>query len=165
MQFKVGDKVVHRVHGPGEITALEEKELMGRTAMYYVVELVDMLMWVPVDPNENASLRPLADPEEFDHLIDILRSPAVPLPDDRMARRMLLSSAIQDGDLEATCRIIRDLSRQSKHRRLSDYDSSVLERARYLFLNEWTLSSSFSIDEADQALEQALAEGSANLSE
>lgn len=165
MQFKVGDKVVHRVHGPGEITALEEKELMGHTSLYYVVDLAQMLIWVPVDSSENTSLRPLADPEEFDHLIDILRSPAMPLPDDRMERRMLLSSAIQGGDLETTCRIIRDLSCQSKNRRLSEYDASVLERARYLFLNEWTLTSSYSIDEADQALEQALAEGIAKLSD
>ena len=39
--FKVGDKAVHPAHGVGEVTAIEEREIGGTRARFYILRIQD----------------------------------------------------------------------------------------------------------------------------
>jgi len=57
MNFQVGDQVVHWTYGPGEVIQLDEKALSGQTELYYVVQIRDMTLFVPINDQAETSLR------------------------------------------------------------------------------------------------------------
>lgn len=155
--FQVGERVVHWIYGPGEVIKLEEKELSGQAAQYYVVQLKDMTIWVPADnTNGKSSLRRPTSADQFQHLFAILSSPGEPLSQDRMERKTQVLEAMRDGTIESVCRVIRDLSFFGRTKKLNDYDVSTLERAQNFLLNEWKLALSVPFDQAQEELKLML---------
>jgi len=87
MTFQVGDKVVHWSYGPGQIIQMDEKRISGRNDVYYVVQVRDLTLWVPVDGATQHSLRPPTSKREFRRLFEILRGPGERLSDDRLSAK------------------------------------------------------------------------------
>lgn len=161
LPFQVGDKVVHWSYGPGEIIQLEEKSLSGRMTLYYVVQVRDLTLWVPVEGADQHSLRPPTSMGEFEKLFSILRGPGEKLSDDRYERKSQLTELLRDGTLESVCRAIRDLSFHGYRKKLNDFDAALLERARKFLLDEWRISMSVPLGDAEHQLELLLEEGRA----
>jgi RNA polymerase-interacting CarD/CdnL/TRCF family regulator len=161
LPFQVGDKVVHWSYGPGEILRLDEKSLSGRRTLYYVVQVRDLTLWVPVEGADEHSLRPPTSMGEFEKLFKILRGPGEKLSDDRYERKAQLTGLLRDGTLESVCRAIRDLSFHGYRKKLNDYDAALLERARKFLLDEWKISLSVPLSDAEHKLESLLEEGRA----
>jgi len=159
MAFHVGDKVVHWSYGPGKIIQLDEKRLSGRNTAYYVVQVRDLTLWVPVEGAEQNRLRPPTSTGDFNKLFKILRGPAERLSDDRYERKTQLIGLLRDGTLDSICRAIRDLSSHSYRKKLNDYDTALLERARRFLLDEWEISLSVSLGDAERQLNLLLEEG------
>lgn len=158
MSFQVGDTIVHRSYGPGKIIQMDEKELSGHTNFYYVVQVKDMMLWVPVSETSESNLRSLTPAGEFDKLFAILSGSGEPLSANRLERKMQLIERMKSGSLEAICRVICDLSSYKRTKKMSDSDTSILERARDFLLTEWKLSLSVPLAQADQKLKQLLGE-------
>lgn len=156
MDFQVGQNAVHCAYGPGMITKLDEKEIAGTKAVYYVFEVKDLKIWVPVDEDKNTNLRKLTPALEFPKLFSILSSPGETLSTDRNERKAQLSDAMKDGSLQSICCVIRDLTWQAKTKKLSENDSALLERAQEFLLQEWMASLSVTLSEAEQELKSLL---------
>jgi len=157
MDFKVGDQVIHKAYGPGEITKLDEKVVSGQVNTYYIVQMKTMTLYVPVsDPGSNC-LRPPTPTSSFEELFEILRGPGEPLPEDRMERKNLLTERLRAGRLEAVCQVIRDLTYLNRKKKLNDYDAAIFERARSFLLNEWRVAFSIPIQQAEHELQKLLA--------
>ena len=161
MNFEVGDIVVHRSYGPGEVIELDEKTLSGQAQQYYVVKIQDqdMTLWVPVDGDDNnASLRLPTPAAEFEKLFYILKSAGQPLSNDRLERKNQLQSKMRAGDLESICYVIRDLNSVNRLKKLNSADAALMERAQTLLLNEWKVSLKMTLSEAQDQLRELLAE-------
>lgn len=161
--FQVGDQVVHCTYGPGVIIELDEKCLSGRTRQYYVVQMSELMLWVPIDQNDNPSLRLPTPKEDFKDLIQILASPGKPLSLDRNERRLQLIERLKDHQLASICRVIRDLTLHQRIKKMNESDNSTLERSRKFLINEWSMSLSIPVHQAEIELGKLL-EGSKNLS-
>jgi CarD family transcriptional regulator len=160
MNYQVGDQVVHWVYGLGEIIQLDEKELLGQIKHYYVVQIRDLTLWVPVNDDGDSSLRYPTPPDDYEEVFEILSSPPQALSDDRLARKTQLSDQLKDGKLTSVCRAVRDLTYQRRSKKLNENDSAILERAQNLLLNEWAVSFSITIPQARQNLNHLLGEES-----
>lgn len=158
MAFQVGDKVVHRSFGRGEVVQLDEKELAGKTQQYYVVEFNQLTLWVPVNGAEQGSLRLPVERLEFKKLLDVLRGPGEVLAEDRFQRQVQLSERMKEGSTEELCRIVRDISGRGIDHKLNENDLSVLRHAQNLLLEEWQFSQGISLEESRVALEKLLQE-------
>ena len=156
MDFQVGDIVIHKRYGLGEVIQLDEKELSGKSRHCYVVRIGDLTMWVPADAPDGGSLRPPTPRHDFDPLFAILRSTGEPLPNDRFERKTQLHENMKDGELAGICRVIRDLTYWGNSKKLNVDDRSVLERAQIFLVNEWMLSFSVSQMQAQRELSQLL---------
>jgi RNA polymerase-interacting CarD/CdnL/TRCF family regulator len=154
--FQVGDTVVHWSYGPGVIVCIDEKSLAGQRKMYYEVQVRDLVLYVPVEEAERRRLRPPTANEEYANLFTILRGPCQQLPDDRFERKAYLAELLRDGSLESVCRAIRDLSAYAYRKKLNDYDTATLERARRFLLDEWNISLSVPINDAQRQLDHLL---------
>lgn len=148
MVFQVGDKVIHKRYGLGEVIKLDNKELAGKPTNCYVVRIRDLTMWVPADDSPRSSLRMPTPQADFENLCAILCSPGEPLSIDRFERKNQLYEMIKDGSLEGFCRVIRDLTLLGTTKKLNVDDRSIMERALSFLINEWMLSFSVSQEQA-----------------
>lgn len=140
MNYKVGDTIVHWTHGIGTVVAIDQKDIAGVTRQYYVVDIEQFKLWVPVDEANKGSLRFPTESAQFDTLFDILRSPGEQLPDNQYQRKLELRQRMQKRTLGDVCHVIRDLKDQSRQHPLNQNDASVLFQAEEYLLDEWVLS-------------------------
>ncbi len=156
MVFHVGDPVVHWTYGLGKVAAIEERALAGQKTLYYAVEIHDLTVWVPADDKVASRLRPPTSQRAFKKLFAILSGPGESLSDDRHERKIELHRKLQDGNVEAICRVIRDLSFQQHKKPLNDDDKNTLRRAWTSLLGEWEYSFSVPMAQAEQELHRLL---------
>jgi RNA polymerase-interacting CarD/CdnL/TRCF family regulator len=144
MRFSVGSIVIHASHGLGEVIQIEKQLVNGALTAYYVVKTATLTVWVPIEDDlECKNLRVPMDSAEFENLLQILSTPAEPLPDERKERKSYLLQQLTNGSIASVCQLIRDLLGYSRQKKLSDDDRSILERAKNTLLTEW--ATSFSI--------------------
>jgi RNA polymerase-interacting CarD/CdnL/TRCF family regulator len=158
MNYYKGDMVMHWTHGIGQIVNLEERVLAGAKAVYYVVQLKDMTVWVPADSKVGQRLRPPTPKLRFERLLAILSSPSDPLPVDRLERKNHLLQLLQDGRPESLCQVVRDLSAYHKKlgKPMNDNDQMILRQARNTLLGEWGFVLSLTRAQVENELYQLL---------
>lgn len=159
MNFHKGDMVMHWTHGIGQIVNLEERALAGAKAVYYVVQVRDMTIWVPADGKVRSRLRPPTPRLRFEQLLAILSRPVEPLPEDRQERKTHLLDLLQEGRPEALCQVIRDLTAYQKQlgKPMNDNDQLILKQARNLLLGEWGFVLSLTHAQAEHEMHRLLA--------
>jgi len=156
MDFQVGDNVIHRTFGLGEITDIQERIINGTQTNCYVVQVNNMTIWVPADiPGQN-SLRIPTPPEEFIRTIEVLTAPHEHLEEDRLERKKYLTDLLKDGQLSSICQVVRDLSYYKHNAKLNDQEKSILEHAIDSLLTEWSRSMDIPFDEAQKSMESML---------
>ena len=158
MGFHVGDKVIHWVHGLGEIIYIDEKIICDRPTSCYVLRTPDLMIWIPINDMEQQSLRMPALPEDFERLYAILTSPGEELLADRTLRKEQLLAKMKDGKLESLCRVVRDLTDFKNRYKLNDQEKSILERATSSLLTEWSYSLGMSMSQAHQEMTTLLSQ-------
>ena len=154
--FQVGDQVIHWVYGLGEIIELDEKALFGHTSKYYVVQIRDLTLWVPFNESGEHCLRFPTPAGDFKRLFRILSSPGEPLSTDRFLRKTQLTEFMKARTLESICRLIRDLIAYKRTNKINESDTSTLDRATNLLLNEWSLALSIPVQQAEHELKSLL---------
>jgi RNA polymerase-interacting CarD/CdnL/TRCF family regulator len=152
MAFQKGDKVIHCTFGLGEITQIEEKSINGHLTSCYVVDITNMTIWIPIDDQQQNSLRLPTSPEEFNKVLPILSSPNEKLEDDRVLRKDHLMEQMRDGQLSSICRVVRDLTHFQRISKLNDHERAILERAIKSLLAEWSLSLGTPVNQAHEAM-------------
>lgn len=157
--FQVGEKVIHCSYGPGEILRVEEQEQNGKKAHFYVVQVGDLMLWVPTDNGKSCRLRYPTKAREFKSKLSILSSLAEPLSDDRLQRKSLLTERLQDGKIESILGVVRDIASFGHRKKLSESDLMLRERAERFLLEEWALSLETSTSAARQTLDKMLEDG------
>jgi RNA polymerase-interacting CarD/CdnL/TRCF family regulator len=154
--FQVGDHIIHWVYGPGEIIEIEEKVLSGHTDEYYVVQMHNLTLWVPLDDSSEHCLRFPTQANDFQVLFQILASPGEPLSEDRLLRKSQLTALLKGRTLESTCEVIRDLVHYQRSNKLNENDNSILKRAWSSLLNEWSVVLSVPVKQAERELRDLL---------
>lgn len=155
MTFNIGDKVIYGAYGMGEIVSIEKKIISDRSVNCYVVSLLNMIIWVPID-DQQSCLRYPTRPEEFDELYAILTSPSQQLEENRTLRRMQLIAQLKDGKIASTCRVVRDLTLCKRNAKLNDQESAILKQATQMLLLEWSYSMGVSMNQAEEAMTDLL---------
>jgi CarD family transcriptional regulator len=159
MTYHLGDQVIHWSHGLGEIIQLDEKVLSGHAERYYVVQIRDITLWVPMNEMGERSLRRLTPARDFKKLFGILASPGEPLSVDRFERKNQLTDRLKDGTLPSICRVLRDLALHKRVKKMNENDKSIQIRARKFLLDEWSIVLSVTFQQAERDLQELLGEG------
>jgi len=159
MQFNVGDVVVHPAHGVGRIVKLEEKRLFGAEArLYYELSTAKSTVWVPVEGNLTAALRPVTSKNALAHYRNLLKSRSAALDKDHRQRNLELNARLKDGSFQAVCAVIRDLTAHGWKTPLNDGDAALLRKTRENCYQEWAAAAGVQVTQASQEIEALLAE-------
>jgi RNA polymerase-interacting CarD/CdnL/TRCF family regulator len=156
MDFHEGDTVMHWIYGLGTVIRLEERNLSGKKALYYAVQIGDMTVWVPADDKLKNRLRTPTLKAKFMHLLTILSDPSETLPIDRQERKLLLLEWLKNGRAESLCRVIRNLSTYRNVCPLNESDQALLKRSQNALLGEWGFALSVTPLQAEIELNRLL---------
>lgn len=156
MDFNVGDPVVHWTFGLGKVIGVEERVISDEKALFYLVQIRELTIYVPVDDKTGSRLRSPTSSDEFKNLFAILKGSGEPLSENRLERKSLLRKGLADGKAETICQVIRDLSAMALKKALNDDDKNVLRRAQGLLCAEWGFAFSVPQTQAESELQNLL---------
>jgi RNA polymerase-interacting CarD/CdnL/TRCF family regulator len=160
MQFQVGTIVVHPNYGLGKVVGIEMIEYMGAKARpYYNVMLENGNIWLPAEPSDDVSIRPVTDKEDLDMYREVLCSEPNPLLEDRHKRNFENKARLKNPTFQTLCEILRDLTAFGWDKKLNDYDTAVLRRAMAALVQEWSVSAGISVDDAQNEIKLLLTRG------
>lgn len=127
-RLRTGDHVLHPVYGFGVVEGLTTRDQSGQITDYYGVRLSDGgVLSVPVARAEALGLRRIVN--SLATIVDCLRSPARPLPDDDRQRVLELKARWQSSQPAALAQTVRDLLGRGRTRSLTPADKKWLTRA------------------------------------
>ncbi len=157
--FEVGDKVVYPMHGAGTITAIEEKEFLGKTKRYYIMEmpLGDMRVMVPMDKVDSLGLRYIISAEEAREVLRELCHDHEQGSKNWNRRYRANVDKIKTGDIFAVGEVVRSLSRREMEKGLSTGEKKLLSNARQILVSELVLAQESSEEDVLEELEKIFA--------
>ena len=119
--YRVGDKIVHPMHGAGIIDSIVSRKMNGVQREYYQMRLPagSMLVMIPTDHTDEIGVRPVIDQEEALHVMDALGSIEVDMSQNWNHRYRENMTRIKSGDLLEVARVVKGLMLRDEHRGLS----------------------------------------------
>jgi len=136
--YSVGDWVVHKLYGVGQIKDIEPRPIHGESLNCFKVKTKDSTFWFPDTEDENPRIRPVSSEEIVEKVIRNLRRKASHLDTDRKYWKEQIDEAQSGGDLISTSKVIRDLSAQQVIRKLNQSEERALDHFKERLLREWS---------------------------
>jgi CarD family transcriptional regulator len=157
MQFKVGDLVVHPIHGIGHIVNIEKKQFSEkRTRLYYKVTFPKRTVWIPVEAQGARRLRLITAKSDLDQYRNLLKSRPVPLTKNHHRRHLELVNRLKQGSFQVVCEVVRDLTAWGWRKPLGPTDKATLQKTRESLYREWATAAGVSVAEAIKEVESLL---------
>ncbi|MBS3948668.1 MAG: CarD family transcriptional regulator [Dethiobacter sp.] len=152
--FNVGDKVVYPMHGAGVIEAIEEKEILGTTKQYYVMNIPigDMRVLIPLDNVGQIGLREIIDGEEVELVFSVLREQHSKLSTNWNRRYRMNMEKIKSGDIFKVAEVVSSLMSRDRDKGLSTGERKMLENARQILISELVLVRNCGEGEIDEII-------------
>lgn len=142
--FSIGDKVVYPMHGAGTIESIEEKEMFGDTAEYYIIKMPigDMKLMVPTETAESIGVREVSEGIVAPDVFAVLEKPkAEYIYENNWNRRYRANvDKIKSGDILEVADVVRDLSHRHMERGLSTAEKKMLTSAKEILISELMLA-------------------------
>jgi CarD family transcriptional regulator len=152
MQYEPGQTVVHPHHGPCTVTGQLTRTIKGVDVTYLQLHVIrtGMTIAVPLDKCDEVGVRPVADRETVERLIEVLQAPSDP-EEDHWSRRIKANhDKLMLGDLMVTAAVARNLARRGMDGHLSNAEKEMLRQAREPVLGELAEALRLSEDEAEE---------------
>jgi len=157
--FKVGDKMLHPLHGIGVIEAVTEQEVLGEVRKYFVVNLTmkKMKIMVPVGNVEEIGIRKIMKSDQIEEILGVLKSKRMSqMPSNWNRRYKFNLDKIKTGDIKEVAEVLKNLSLKEKKKGLSMGEKKMLENVRNLLVGEIVYSRNVDYKQAQTFIDEAL---------
>lgn len=137
--FNVGDLVCYPMHGVGMIESIEEQQVLGQTAQYYVLCFVmgRMTAMVPVAGAEAVGLRALSDTTVCERVLAYLADGSCREESDNWNQRYRDNlDKLREGNIFSVADVVKCLNRREHEKGLSAGERKMLATARQVLLAE-----------------------------
>lgn len=159
MLIEIGDRVIHPLHGLGQVTSLVLKQFVeGKKRPFYEISFPDSTLWVPLN-RLSSGIRKLTGKSEVASCRGILKSPAEPLNSNYRLRQTELRNQLEEGTLTARCEVVRDLTAYGWHKPLSNSITTFLQTTLDVLCQEWAAVEKITPEEAAAEVQFLLEKG------
>jgi RNA polymerase-interacting CarD/CdnL/TRCF family regulator len=138
--YSLGDKIVHRSYGVGQIAEIEWRPFEGVKVECFRVRTENGSYWFPISGPENPRIHPLASQELIREAIKILQSAPKGLEFDILEWNERIQDVVRNGDFLATSSLVRDLSALKTRKKLNRTQEQALANLEERLLVEWSAS-------------------------
>lgn len=145
MNFSVGDLTVYPGHGVGRVVSIEQKDIMGATAEFYSIELLETAtkIMVPKITAIKKGLRHVISKDEAYKVIDLLKTPDDSRKIDNQTwnrRQREYIEKIKTGSVYEIAGVMRELFILRVDKELSFGERRMLDTARSFLIKELSLA-------------------------
>ena len=160
-QLSVGDRIMHPIHGVGQVIDIKHQELVAGFEHYYVIKIPAkrLTTHIPADKLEEFGIRPVMPQADLAQVLDILRSEPHLLPKNILLRQRLLRQKLETGHPTQIAEAVRDLTWQEYSAHLTKVDLDLLDWGRDLLANEIALVTNTEVAKAKERVETTLRGG------
>ena len=152
--YTVGEKVVHPLHGAGEIAEIVGERVNGVIEQYYVftAPLSGLTLKIPVANSGVVGLRHPVSRQQLSQLLSSLREMEENTADNWNHRYRENMERIKSGEVTQVARVVKSLMHRDARRGLSTVERKMLRSAKQILLSEMMLVEDLSYDGAEQLL-------------
>lgn len=156
--FRIGDKIVHPMHGAGVVDGIVQRKVNGVVRDYYTLKLPigGMLVMIPTDHCEQIGVRAILSGDEAGKILDQLSGVQVEMQSNWNHRYRENMERLKSGDLMEVAKVVKGLVLREGRRGLSNGERKMLHSAKQILVSEIGLAQSITYQEAEDRLEQAL---------
>jgi len=128
------------MHGAGEITGIEEYDVMGQGQLksYYVLEMPigGMRIMLPADNIDKVGLREVSPTDMVDRIEEVLKGDPVKAVGSWNKRFHANLNRLKTGDILEVAAVLRNLALQDRIKKISSGERRLLDTAKQIFLTE-----------------------------
>ena len=150
LNLTVGDKAVHPLHGLGEVSSIEHREVGGVSGDFYILRILDkgMRVMVPKNSATSSGLRAVMSEKDANAVLDTLRAKEVAVDLQPWSRRFrAYTEMMKSGSPHEVAKVLRDMFRLKFDKDLSFGERRLLDQAKSLLMKE--LAAAKKVSEAD----------------
>ena len=156
--FRIGDLVVHPMHGAGVIDDIVRERVAGSTKEYYVFKMPmgGLLLKIPVSNSEAIGIRSIITQPEAEALLNAIPDMAVENTANWNKRYRENMARLKSGDLYEVARVIKSLMHRDRQRGLSTGERKMLHNAKQIMISEIVLTEQVPYQDAESRLNRAM---------
>ena len=156
--FRVGDKIVHPMHGAGIVDEIVTRKVNGVLRDYYSLRLPvgGMLVMIPTENCGEIGVRAVLTAEEADRVLGEIADIQVELEPNWNQRYRENMLRLKSGDLLEVSKVVKCLMLRDSRRGLSTGERKMLHSAKQILVSEISMAQDIPYGEAELRINKAL---------
>ena len=156
--FRIGDLVVHPMHGAGVIDDIVQEKISGVTKEYYVFKMPvgGLILKIPTENSQAVGLRGIISRAQAEQLLQDIPGLAVESSANWNKRYQENLTRLKSGDLYQVARVIKGLMQRDSLRGLSNGERKMLHSAKQIMISEIVLAEKAGYQEVESRLDHAM---------
>ena len=156
--YRIGDKVVHPMHGAGVIDSIVQRRVAGKLEDYYLLRLSvgSMTVMIPTGNTQEIGVRPIVSNEEAKDLLQALENIEVDMTQNWNRRYRENMVRLKSGDLLEVARVVKGLLLREGQRGLSNGERKMLRTAKQILISELVLAQSLPYETVEDKIDTVL---------
>ena len=155
--YKVGDKIVHPLHGAGVIVDIEDKTIMNERQSYYIMKMQgEVKVMVPTSKADEIGIRNIIDQESVGKVINVLENDSTEMSMNWNKRYRDNMEKMKSGNIFEVADIVRNLSFKQKEKGLSTGEKKMLLSAKQILVSEIVLADSKEKSEVEELIDSKI---------
>lgn len=156
--FRVGDKIVHPMHGAGIVDEIVTRKVNGVLRDYYSLRLPvgGMLVMIPTENCGEIGVRAVLTAEEADRVLGEIADIQVELEPNWNQRYRENMLRLKSGDLLEVSKVVKCLMLRDSRRGLSTGERKMLHSAKQILVSEISVAHDIPYEEAELRINKAL---------
>lgn len=156
--FRVGDKIVHPMHGAGIVDEIVTRKVNGVLRDYYSLRLPvgGMLVMIPTENCGEIGVRAVLTAEEADRVLSEIAGIQVELEPNWNQRYRENMLRLKSGDLLEVSKVVKCLMLRDSRRGLSTGERKMLHSAKQILISEISMAQDIPYEEAELRINKAL---------
>jgi CarD family transcriptional regulator len=157
MMYRVGEHIVHPLHGAGVIDEIEERKVGDKLKQFYVLHLgkSSMTVKIPVESCDSIGVRPVVDSEYAERVISSFGDISTDMTQNWNKRYRENLLKIRSGDLFEVAGVIKGLMERESQKGLSNGERKMLRSAKQIFISELVIAQDSTYEEVETRLNEA----------
>ena len=158
--FRIGDKIVHPMHGAGIVDGIVTRKVNGVLRDYYSLRLPvgDMVVMIPTESCREIGVRAILTGDQVEQILCQIAGLEVALEPNWNHRYRENMLRLKSGDLMEVAKVVKSLMLRESRRGLSTGERKMLHSAKQILISELVLSQNTSYEDVEARINTALAQ-------
>ena len=156
--FRIGDLVVHPMHGAGVIDDIVQEKVAGVSKEYdgFKMPVGGLVLKIPTENSHAVGLRGIISQAQAEQLLQDIPGLTVETNSNWNKRYQENLTRLKSGDLYQVARVIKGLMQRESLRGLSNGERKMLHNAKQIMISEIVLAEKAAYQEVETRLDRAM---------